>query len=141
MKLTFYCKVVDLNWAAVTEVPSRLSRFGLTVKSVKLELSRFPLGVESDSIEYLLQYVTRNGPPKSYSISLWGPENGGSFNLHLFRLRAIDGEPVLTISLESKSPDEPLKSAMELLGLQADDIQTATALPRTVFIAHRFDDV
>jgi hypothetical protein len=64
-----------------------------------------------------------------------------SFALCLHYDWNIHGEYFLTLDLESKSPEAPLKSCMDLLGLRPrSPTPSPNNLPRTAFIAHRFDE-
>ncbi len=141
MDVSYYCELMDVNWSAVAELPSHLHRFHLKTTSVTARLHRFPLDVTMDSLEQMLKYINRNGPPKGYEIFLRGTEKMSSFSLSLFRGSNIHGQKFLTISLDSKSPEEPLASVMQLLNLSPQEpVQSEKELPRKVFIAHRFDN-
>lgn len=141
MKLWYYCEVLDLNWSAVVELPSRLRRFGLETTSVEANLSRFPENVTIDSLESIMEYIKHKGNPERYDIHLGGTEEKSTFSLALSRGKTIHGERFLTVNLNSKNPEEPLTSVMEFLGLRPEElVHSEQGRPRKIFIAHRFDD-
>ena len=134
MKLSFECSPVDLNWSAVVELPARLKRCGLIVNRVSIQLRKFPESVELDSLDQLPEYVSRKGSPNGYRLVFYGAEGKTGFTLTLIRGMSI------RISLESINPDEPMKSAMEFLGLSLEEPSALPGkAPRTAFLAHRFD--
>lgn len=73
---------------------------------------------------------------------LHGTEADSRFSFSLHHGFNIHREQFLLVTLTSASPEPILMSAMALLGLSPEQpVQTDLELPRTVFIAHRFDAV
>jgi hypothetical protein len=141
MEITFYCQLVNLNWSAVTELPSRLRKFGLEVKRSSLDLHRYPKSVGIERLDDISEYVKANGSPRHFSINLRGDDGKGQFWLAIYRGTADDGWKFLKISLTSESPEDALKSVVEFLELRpAEPVQLMKELARTAFIAHRFDE-
>lgn len=70
MKLSYYCDLAKLNWAAVSELPSHLHRHGLNTTSTSATLRRFPEAVEFEAMEEVFEYVKRKGDPSAFDIHL-----------------------------------------------------------------------
>ena len=82
MKLTFYCQINDLNWSAVTEIPSRLRKFGLEVAKSSLELRRFPEWVETDCLVLQRLCAFSTTPPQFSATSCLMAFLGDAITLH-----------------------------------------------------------
>ncbi|MBS4095928.1 MAG: hypothetical protein KGZ83_03710 [Sulfuricella sp.] len=141
MKLSLYCDLAKLNWTTVAELPSFLSRYGLRTDSISVNLRRFPEKLEFESLEHIQQYVKIKGEPGAFDIRLRGKEAEKEFSFSLSKGTNIHHEPYLVIELDAEAPEPILTAAMELLDLSPEHRTQAAELPRTVFIAHRFDAV
>jgi hypothetical protein len=144
MQISYYCDLTDLNWSVVAGLPARLKELGMEVKEVEADLSWYPESQKLNSLEGVPDLVKLKGSPRTYSIDLNGGEYGkkSHFSLSIWHGWNVHGEEFLTCKLNAPSPEKPLLSAMEFLGLRPESPSAPTpkSLPRTVFIAHRFDD-
>ncbi len=140
MELKYYCKIAPINWSVLSELPTRLRRCGLETESASVNLHRYPESTQLDSLDGISAYVVRKGQPNGFEIYLNGKESNSLFLFSLHRGINVHNENYLVISLKSANPESVLASVMELLGLSLDDpVPTEKELPRTIFIAHRFD--
>jgi hypothetical protein len=135
-----FCKPASFNWHVLPELPSRLAKAGLSVKSYDISIRRYPTNIEYDSMEEALNDVRANGEPKSYEMRFWGMLNAKSFGFS--RFVNLSDQEILSINLSGFGSVEDARSLADFLGLQIDSISTEkNSLEKKCFIAHRFDEV
>lgn len=142
MEISRSCKIDDFNWGVLPDLESRLTRHGVVLRSVSVELSRYPDTIKYDSLQDATNDIKKKGTPKYYSIWLHGVLPNSEFSLAILRDRNIHGQQFLSITVSGSEAPSILDSVMQFLDLKPDEPSTLPPKPlRTAFIAHRFDSV
>jgi hypothetical protein len=142
MKVTRHCTAEPIHWPGFLALPNQLLASGVTIRRVSIELVKYPDEITFDNIEDADTFVRTHGLPARYYIFLRGPDsNISDFSLHVGRGETVDGEPYHDMIIEGSAPLPLADVVMGLLRLTPATPVVATTLPRTVFIAHRFDNL
>jgi len=108
-----------ISWPALPELPSVLSRFGVTVESNKVTLEWFPDEIECEALEEATALVKKRGEPDSYRFSIHGQQGDKkTVWLYVSRVRSMHGEEFHTTSLEGIADDALLEAVTSFLGLR-----------------------
>ena len=142
MKIERECRKQTLNWSLLPDLEVKLERLGFgprTADSSSVNLQRFPDSFTVDSTEAAYQNIQEFGTPMSFSVWLYRTKDNEDVTVYigdsgLGGIKVyIDGKPVRV---------DLLDTVVQFLGLQpAEPKTTDKALPRTAFIAHRFDEI
>jgi hypothetical protein len=117
-----------------------LTRHGVVVRSVSVELSRHPDTIKYDSLQDAANDVKKKGTPKWYTIWVFGRLQDSDFSLAIFRDRNIHRQEFLSLKVSGSEAPPILDSVMQFLDLKPDEPSTLPPNPpRTAFIAHRLD--
>lgn len=119
----------------------RLSKHGISVRKVSVELGRHPDRVEYHSLEAAYDDVKRNGTTEYYDIRIYGNLAEKDIELSIFRATRFDGVPFHTLKVNGAADSGILNDVANFLGLEPEEPFVPQKLPeRTAFIAHRFDN-
>ncbi len=139
-QIHLFCKPTIFNWHVLPELPARLARAGLSVKSYEISIQRYQTTIEYDSMEEALNDVRVNGQPIGYHLTFLGAGNEKSFGLS--RFWNVHAQEILQINLIGFGSVDDARSLADFLGLQIDSASLKKSLlERKCFIAHRFDEV
>lgn len=113
MNVSRVCDVIDLNWALVPDLATRLKKLGWSITETSIEIRRHPDTLGFDSIEEACENVRSQGPPTRYWISFTGRTGGRSKYLSLHRSSDKD----VSLKMSGIGDRTELDSIMEFLGL------------------------
>lgn len=142
MELQRYFEPKDINWASLEALPSRLATIGVEIARVSVSFRRYPDSYTLTSFEEATSLIREGPPAKSFRVSLWGKHGATKtdYSFNISRGRNIHDEQYLVANASAPDPRPSLDLLGDLLDLTPDHSTTsATPLPRTAFIAHRFD--
>jgi hypothetical protein len=138
-KIYLFCKPASFNWSVLPELSARLQKMGLSVKSQRISIRRYPTNLEYDDLDEALNDVQVNGQPKGYDLRFWGEPSQRSFGIS--RFWNIADQEILNLDIQEFGSVEDARSLADFLGLEVDSISsTKNTLEKKCFIAHRFDE-
>ena len=140
MEISRSCRIDDFNWGLLPDLESRLTRNGVAVRSVSVELSRYPDTIKYNSLQDATNDVREKGTPKWYTIWVHGLLQNSDFRLSIFRDRNIHRQEFLSVTVLGSEASSILDSVMQFFDLKPDEPSTLPPNPpRTAFIAHHLD--
>jgi hypothetical protein len=100
-----------------------------------------PDSITYDSLQDAADAVRQHGPPTSYTLQIVGKRGSKMFQLMFNRSRYLRNQEILIITGIGVEDSRSMDTLTEFLGLEAmQPLPAPTALRKTGFIAHRFDD-
>lgn len=135
-----FCVVAPLHWETLPLLATHLATFGITIDSQTISLSRYPDKTTYSTWAPALEDIRKNGEPKRFSIWCNGKGPAGSFRVHIAKQRYVDSnEFYLSVELWGLQEARIADDIVAFLGLRPDQPSPSKTLPRSAFVAHRFD--
>ena len=142
VRLSREFRLTPINWKALPELPARLARHGLVLERSSVTLSGYPDSVEVDSLDAAQAVVQGGLQPWAYVLHLYCKKGENVVSISLMRGTNVHGQEFQTLSVTGLDDTAVLSSVADFLGLEADSLEaTPASRPRSVFVAHRFDDM
>jgi hypothetical protein len=141
MKIQRWCKINELNWAALPDLKSRVERLGVAIRLEEVTLRRAPDTITYNSLQGAADAVRQHGAPRHYELHVSGRRDSENFQLLFNRTINLRNQEILLITASGVEDSKTLDTLTEFLGLlPLEPLQARPVLPKTGFIAHRFDD-
>lgn len=135
-----FCVVAPLHWETLPHLAARLATHGISIESHAIELSRYPDNTTYSEWAPALEDIRKSGEPKSYSIWCHGTGPAGTFRLSISKARfSRTNEFFSCVTLSGLTDAGVADDIVAFLGLEPDRPSSSTSLPRSAFVAHRFD--
>ena len=118
-----------------------LKKNEILISSQSISLTQYPNTIRYSLWQSALADVHEKGEPRRFSIHLEGLGSTGPVNLRISRDTYFQsGEYFLCVDMSGISESSVVDGVLAFLGLTADtSANGAKRLPRSAFIAHRFD--
>jgi hypothetical protein len=140
MKIERWCKISQLNWAALPDLKSHIERLGVTIISEAVTVVKFPDSVTYGSLQNAADAVSQHGAPVWYNVQVVGKLGTQHFQLIFNRSSNLRGQEILLATVFGISEPKLLDTLTEFLGLlPLEPLPAPRSLRKTGFIAHRFD--
>lgn len=143
MNLTRHFHSSSINWEALPELSARLARHNVTLEKAGVTFSSFPNSIEIESLEAAREKVRTGFNPHTYRLFLNCKQDDRSVTIFIFRQWSVHGGWSQAVCLFDSIDETLLTSVADFLGLQPAVLPSPPppSRPRTVFIAHRFDEL
>ena len=146
MKIERECQLTPINWALLPELEAKLSRLDYVASESlhsRVTIKRFPNTLTFDSTEAAYQNIREAGvPDDDFAVWLYRKQNESAVSVYFGR----SGYGGINVTVQGTNATAALiDTVVEFLGLQPaaldHGIPASVPMPRTAFIAHRFDEL
>lgn len=134
------CVVAPLPWETLPLLATQLAQHGITIESQTIELSRYPDTTKYSAWDPVIKDIRKNGESKYFTIWFHGTGPARSFSLSIRKDRYYNTEEsYLRVDLGRVHDERVADDVVRFLGLKPDQPSLYESLPRSAFVAHRFD--
>lgn len=134
------CVYAALNWKTLPALADQLLKYEIQIERIYVTIRRFPDSVSYSDWEPALSDVAENGDPRRYSVRWSGDGPAGRFTCALVKSSYTDtNQPFVLVEFDGLPDIRVADDVVAFLGLEADKPSPVALLPRSAFIAHRFD--
>jgi hypothetical protein len=142
MNLTRVFHSSSINWETLPELSSRLARHNVTLEKASVTLDKFPDSIEIESLEAAREKVRTGFNPLTYKLTIQCKQDDSLVVISIARTWQVQSGFAQAFCLFGSIDETLLISVADFLGLQRFVLESPhPSRPRTVFIAHRFDEL
>ena len=136
------CKPTQINWEAASHLANRLARHNLQVTEETMEFARPPVSVTYSDWGQATLDIRTAGPPREFRLRLSGNGPLGRFYVSITWGQYRNSQRDYILVRTTGTPDVALRDEIvAFLSLSPDVSEKTKKLPRTAFIAFRFDSL